>query len=69
MVLLFIKPSPKRLCHNSKQVSFGPFFRGVKPLKIKNNALKTKIESLFFSLNYCDTASQARVYEDNKKAG
>ena len=46
-----------RLCHNSKKVPLGSFFGGVKPLKTKINVLKAKIESLFFLLNYCDTAS------------
>jgi hypothetical protein len=61
MELLFMEPSPKRVCHNTEFDFYGRFFGGVKPLKNKNNALKAKIESLIFSLNNYDTASKARV--------
>lgn len=50
--------SHQRLCRNSKSGFQTLFFVGVEPLKIKNNSLWGKYESLFFSTINCDTVSR-----------
>jgi len=59
--------SHQRLCRNSKSGFQTLFFVGVEPLKIKNNSLWGKYESLFFSTINCDTVSQGRGEENVKQ--